>query len=165
MKRNLFILLIGLMTAGLAAQTGIFGLYFDAPRDSALAILEGQNFEVTSTEDNILYLSLADAKYVNHIELRFNAGTNTLDEWYVAYKYQAEEDIEDIALDAVKSYNDEPSSYNEADDEYTWDLTETRYIVTGYDPENSLYWVEYRSTDYDEVEGYYSDEDEYWEDW
>lgn len=162
MKQVLILILFSFLILALNAQTGIFDLSYDSTREEADDTLTSNGFTVYSDEDNIVAYYDSTNEYVDSINLRFNKDTGTLDEWFVAYLPQEEEDIAQIALNAVKSYHDDWDEYDEDSGLYTWNFSETRYILAGFDATHSFFWVEYRDTAYEsERPGATSEDDSY----
>lgn len=164
MKRFLFLLFFSILIFALNAQEGIFNLKFDSTREEADETLTANGFIVYSDEGNIVAYYDSTNEYIDSINLRFNQDTGTLDEWFVAYLPQEEEDIEQIALNAVKSYHDAWDDYDEESKLYTWNFSDTRYILAGFDATSTYFWVEYRDTAYESERGGSSTEDDYYDD-
>lgn len=144
MKNKLFFtVLLALLAFSLSAQKGLFDLSFGDSREAAVANLVSKGFTKGYDSGSTTTMNLPDADYIESVELYFGEKNSTLVSWVVTYKPQEDEDIEEIALNAVISWHGEEYDYNDVDEEWFWSLDEDHYVVAKYDWDYYYFLVEY----------------------
>lgn len=143
MNKLLVTLLLALVAFSLSAQMGLFELSFgDSRADATANLLNDKGFKTEYSGEYSATFILEGADYIDSVELHFNTA-GALDSWTVNYIPQDDEDIEEIALNAVISWHGENYYWDDYTWKYFWDFAEGTYVSAGFDADASYFVVEY----------------------
>lgn len=141
-KLTLTLLMI-ILAASLAAQTGLWGLSYDDSREDAIENLLGQGFSIDSFGETYVRMVPDDNYKVDNIELVLDDQGEYLVGWSIYYNYYEDGDIEDEVLDALEYWHGDDYYWDEDMEEYYWYLSETATVYAGYDWYGDYFFVDY----------------------
>ena len=141
MNKTLLTFILLVFALSLSAQTGLFDIRYGMTKEQAVEHLEDEGFSVTSDIDNSVEMSPEDNYYVSGIELEFTDGV--LQDWYIVYLLQEDEDIEDLVIEALVERHGDEYDIDEDMEMYYWYLGEGHWVYAGWDWAWEDFWVEY----------------------
>ncbi len=143
-----FALLLVLVLAGIClhAQTGLYGLFYDALLSEADSILVAEGFEVASDNvGNMIHYYPVKNDKVDFVTLVMNPDTHTLAGWLVQYnKDNTEEEDNYVFKQLTKMHFDWFKNYEETG-QIVWFLSKTRTVHMVYREDGSLTVLYYDS--------------------
>lgn len=143
MKKILSLAAFCIFIFALSAQTGLFDLEYGMTYEECYDELSAKGFEDIDAYDELVEFVNWDNEYVDVIVTVFDPLSDTLVGWYVVYMPQAEEDIEEIVIEAIESHNGEVYDYDADSGIRTWDLGGDLGVEAYWDEAGDYYWVIY----------------------
>ncbi|MDY0152886.1 MAG: hypothetical protein RBS43_11480 [Candidatus Cloacimonas sp.] len=147
MKRLFLTLVLMMLALMLAAQTGLFSLYFGESYTEAKTALGNDEFAYneTSNEDGVSTFVSQTNDYVDKMVLCFV--DNELVAWQVFFIEQADEDIEQLVKDTAEDWHGTEEYWDDGFECWVWDLDAKKSLYVGYNFDYYLV-AEYFNSDY-----------------
>ncbi|PKN72893.1 MAG: hypothetical protein CVU50_05035 [Candidatus Cloacimonetes bacterium HGW-Cloacimonetes-3] len=147
MKKAVFILLLVVFTLSLAAQTGLFDLYFgESYEDCDLDLYyEGFTYSDEDLDGAEIYVPYEDEYLdydVDHVRLYFENGKDELTGWAIYFIPSEDCNIEEVMV-AILDKKFGASKYGSKETFYYWPLKEPRFLEADYTDDGTLFYVEF----------------------
>lgn len=150
MKNILIIIVLCLATAGLSAQSGLFGLSYEQHLNDADSIMVQQGLIAQSVDGAMVKYYSDFNELVDAVVLFVNPLNERLVGWFVKYDPKNGEENDKFVIDRMYEMHGEPAHFDPETQQLIWTLTPARSIHLMYVNGGSLS-ILYRDSDHEKL--------------
>lgn len=147
MKKLMLTLVLLMLAWMLAAQTGLFSLYFDQSYTEAKTALETDTYaykEISNVEGTCIFTSETN-DYVDQMKLLFV--NDKLVAWQIFFNELEDEDIEALIIDSAEEWHGTEEIWDDEYECWVWVFDDKKSLYLGYNYDY-YYVAEYFNKDY-----------------
>lgn len=138
MKNIIVLSLLLIVAAGLAAQTGLYGVSYGDNLNKADSLMSQNGLVAWDVEGSLVKYSSEHNKLVESVILFVNPDTEIVAGWFVRYNRSNTEEQDKYVIDNLHRMHGEEVIVEKQKGKMSWIFDEARTVTAGYDELGSL---------------------------